>query len=376
MARELLTVPIDVLRRRTSAKWRRYDPDVLPLWVAEMDVQPAPTVADALAGLAATGDYGYPFGRRYEEAVTRWYSDHGTLVEGLRSALVADVMTGVAHSLRSATSADGAVVITTPVYPPFHSVVREVGRRLVEAPLDVRGRLDLEALEAAFVEAGPGSALLLANPHNPTGVAHTAEELRAVLALAHEHGLRVVSDEIHAPLVLAGAAFTSVLGVEGGEGAVVVTSAAKGWNLAGLKAAVVLAGSQARDVLAGFPPSAPYGPSHVGVVAHTAALDGGQDWIRALLRDLDANRVLLGQLLAEHLPAVTWQPMEATYLAWLDCSALELGREAGRHFLDEARVALMEGTPFGAGFGDHVRLNIATSPEIITEAVERMSASL
>lgn len=376
MARELLTVPLDVLQQRTSAKWRRYDPDVLPLWVAEMDVQPAPAVAEALARLAATGDYGYPFGRRYEDAVITWYADLGAPVEGLATAPVADVMTGVAHSLRSATAADGAVVITTPVYPPFHSVVRETGRRLVEAPLDPSGRLDLEALRTAFVEAGSGSALLLANPHNPTGVAHTAEELGAVLALAEEHGLRVVSDEIHAPLVLPGAHFTSVLGVEGGERAVVVTSAAKGWNLAGLKAAVVLGGPQARDVLAGFPPSAPYGPSHVGVVAHVAALEGGQDWRASLLRDLDANRSLLGELLAEHLPGVRWHPVEATYLAWLDCSALGLPGEAARHFLAEARVALMEGTPFGRGFGDHVRLNIATSPEIITEAVERMAASL
>lgn len=374
--RDLLTLPLSVLRERTSAKWRQYDPDVLPLWVAEMDVMPAPSVVEALEQAAATGDYGYPSGRPYEEAVARWYADLGTSLEDCPTALVADVMTGVAHSLRAATGPEGAVVITTPVYPPFHSVVGETGRRLVEAPLSPAGRLDLDSLREAFVEAGRGSALLLANPHNPTGVAHTAAELRDVLLLAEEHGVRVVSDEIHAPLVLPGASFTSVLRVEGSSRAVVVTSAAKGWNLAGFKAAVVVGGPEAKDVLAGFPPSAPYGASHVAVQAHVAALEGGQDWLRALVRDLDANRTLLGDLLAEHLPAVRWRPMEATYLAWLDCSDLGLGREAARHFLDEARVALMAGTPFASGMGDHVRLNVATSPEILTEAVERMAASL
>lgn len=377
MSRELLTVPLDDLRSRTSAKWRQYDPDVLPLWVAEMDVMPAPAVAEELARVAATGDYGYPSGRPYEDAVVRWYGDVlGADVTDCTTGLVADVMTGVAHCLRALTDPEAAVVITPPVYPPFQSVVADVGRRLVEAPLGPDGRLDLDAVERACAEAGPGSTFLLSNPHNPTGVAHTAGELRELLARATAHGVRVVSDEIHAPLVLPGATFTPILSVEDSAEAVAVTSAAKGWNLAGLKAAVVVAGPGLDDLVGRFPASAPYQASHVAVRAHVAALEGAQDWEQALVRDLDANRTLLGDLLAEHLPAVAWTPMEATYLAWLDCSALDLGREAATHFRDEARVALMAGSPFARGHGDHVRLNIATSPEILTEAVRRMAASL
>ncbi|MBD5831447.1 aminotransferase class I/II-fold pyridoxal phosphate-dependent enzyme [Janibacter melonis] len=372
MARSVLDVPLRTLRARTSAKWRAYDTDVLPLWVAEMDVMPAPAVVRALARVAETGDHGYPWGPAYPEAVARWYDrSFGVAVDPGASQLVADVMTGVAHALRAVTAPGAAVVITTPVYPPFHSVVGDVGARRVEAPLDAHGRLDLETVRAALVEGGPGSSVLLSNPHNPTGVVHSPAELEALLALAAEHDGHVVSDEIHAPLVLPGAGFTSVLAVPGGSRALVVTSAAKGWNLAGYKAAVLVAGEDVRDVLRRLPASAGYQASHVAVLAHVAALDDGQDWLAALVADLDANRTLLGDLLAQHLPQVTWRPMEATYLAWLDCSALGWP-DPSRVFLEQGRVALNRGRDFGRGSADHVRLNLATSPEVLVEAVERM----
>lgn len=372
MARSVLDVPLRTLRARTSAKWRAYDPDVLPLWIAEMDVMPAPAVARALAEVAESGDHGYPWGTVYPEAVARWYDrSFGVALDPGASQLVADVMTGVAHALRAVTSPEAAVVVTTPVYPPFHSVVDDVGRRRVEAPLREDGRLDLETVRAALVTGGPGSALLLSNPHNPTGVVHSPAELEALLALVAEHDGHVVSDEIHAPLVLPGTHFTSVLAVQGGSRALVVTSAAKGWNLAGYKAAVLVAGADVRDALDRLPASAPYQASHVAVLAHVAAIDDGQDWLADLVRDLDANRTLLGELLEEHLPQVRWHPMEATYLAWLDCS--ELGwPDASSVFLEQGRVALTRGRDFGRDSADHVRLNLATSPAILVEAVERM----
>jgi cystathionine beta-lyase len=195
----------------------------------------------------------------------------------------------------------------------------------------------------------------------------------------------VVSDEIHAPLVLPGATFTPYLTVEGSDDAFAVLSASKAWNLAGLKAAVVLAGEQARGDLRRVPEEVAHGPSHVGVIAHTAALRDGEPWLDDLLADLDSQRDLLGRLLAEHLPQVGYRRPEGTYLAWLDCRALveALGPSGrpfdgalARTFLEAGRVALTSGHTFGTGGDGHVRLNLATSPSILTEAVRRMAAAV
>jgi cystathionine beta-lyase len=220
---------------------------------------------------------------------------------------------------------------------------------------------------------------------------HTPAELGRIAAVARRHGVRVVSDEIHAPLVLDGATFTPYLTVDGAQDAFAVTSASKAWNLAGLKAALVVAGPDARADLARLPEEVAHGPSHLGVVAHTAALRDGHEWLDAVLADLGANRDLLGRLLAQHLPGMGYRPPEGTYLAWLDGRQLpgpargggpsgRAGREddgaLARLVLERARVALTSGHTFGTGGAGHVRLNFATSPAILTQAVEQMGTAL
>lgn len=153
-------------------------------------------------------------------------------------------------------------------------------------------------------------------------------------------------------------------------------SASKAWNLAGLKAALAVAGPGAAADLARLPEEVSHGPSHVGVLAHTAALSEGTAWLDALLTALDAHRRLLAELLADHLPGVRHRPAQGTYLAWLDCRALGLGDDPAAVFLERGRVALSRGPDFGTGGAGHVRLNLATSPEILTEGVRRMAAAL
>ncbi len=378
MSRTVLDLDLATLRQRSSVKWRAYPPDVLPLWVAEMDVLPAPPVVSALERAARVGDLGYATSPPYLEAVARWAGrEWGWEVDADRARLVTDVMTGIAEVLRAATTPGAPVVVTTPVYEPFHDVVREVGRDLVTVPLDATGRLDLAALERSFrALSGRGAAMLLCNPHNPTGTVPTPDELTALAELAHEHAVTLVSDEIHAPLVLPGATFTPLLSLPAASGAITVISPAKGWSLAGLKAAAVVPGPDADEVVGRIPPSASYAASHVAVQAHVAAMDHGQDWLDALVVDLAANRDLLGDLLRHHLPDVRWRPQEGTYLAWLDCRELGLGDNPARHFLKRARVALNAGATFGEPGRGFVRLNTATSPEILTEAVQRMAGSL
>ncbi|RST15892.1 pyridoxal phosphate-dependent aminotransferase [Streptomyces sp. WAC05374] len=377
----LRRLTLEQLRRRTSVKWREHPDDVLPLWVAEMDVPLAEPVARALTEAVAIGDTGYPAGTAYPEALAAFASERwgwdGIAVD--RTRLVPDVMLGIVEVLKLITAPGDAVVVNCPVYNPFYLFVSHMERRVVEAPLDDRARIDHAALEEAFgraVAGGRRAAYLLCSPHNPTGTVHTAAELAAVAGLAARYGVRVVADEIHAPLVSRSARFVPYLSVPGAGSGFSLMSASKAWNLAGLKAALAVAGPDAADDLAAMPPEVGHGPSHLGVIAHTAALRDGGDWLDAVLDGIDDNRKLLVDLLATHLPSVRHLPGEGTYLAWLDCRALGVGDDPAAHFLDRARVALHSGPPFGTGGAGHARLNLATSPEVLTEAVRRMAGAV
>ncbi len=380
----LTTLTLAEMSRRTSAKWRVYPDDVLPLWVAEMDVPLAPPVAAALAEAVALGDTGYAAGTGYAEALAafaaaRW---NWTDLSVGRTTAVPDVMNGIATLLHLVSEPGDVVVLCVPAYPPFFAYVGYAGRRIVEVPLRDDGRLDLDALDEAFGRARAMCAnpvFLLCNPHNPTGVVHTRGELEAVAALAGRHGVRVIADEIHAPVVFPEAPFTPYLSVDGSETGFSVMSASKGWNLAGIKAAVVVAGPAAAADLARIPMQISHGASHFGVIAHTAAFRDGGDWLDLLLADLVASRARLADLLGEHLPGVGYRQPEGTYLAWLDCRGLGIPASAGTpgaFFGDRAKVALSPGESFGVGGAGHVRLNFATSPLILTEAVARMGEAL
>jgi cystathionine beta-lyase len=375
----LSAIPLERLRRRTSMKWRVYAEDVLPLWVAEMDAAIAEPVVRAVADTMALGDTGYPRGAAYQEAFAAFAGERwGWTPEPGRMRLVTDVMLGIVEALGVLTAPGDAVVINPPVYPPFAGYVQYSGRQVLTVPLGEDLRLDLQGLEEAFAgERGPRpAAYLLCNPHNPTGTQHTPDELAAVARLAEAYGVRVVVDEVHGPVELPGARFTPFLTVPGGGRGIVLTSASKAWSLAGIKAALMIAGDGAAGDLARVPYEASGGASHLGVIAHVAALREGGLWLDALLTGLTRNRDLLGELLARHVPGVVYHPPQATYLAWLDCRALGLEVEPARVFLHQGRVAFNAGASFGEGGDGHVRVNLATSPEILTEAVRRMAGAL
>ncbi|MDB1088887.1 aminotransferase class I/II-fold pyridoxal phosphate-dependent enzyme [Streptomyces sp. ACA25] len=368
------------LRRRTSAKWRAYPEDVLPVWVAEMDVPLAEPVSRVLTEAIALGDTGYAAGTGYAEALggfsaKRWNWE----VEPARTALVADVMQGMVELLKLVTRPGDAVVVSPPLYPPVYWFARNLGRTVVEAPLDGAGRLDPAVLEDAFrgaVAGGRSAAYLLCSPHNPTGTVHTAAELAALAGLADAYGVRVIADEIHAPLVPPPAEHVPYLSLPGAQQGFALLSASKAWNLAGLKAAVAVAGTEAAEDLARLPEEVGHGPSHLGVMAHSAAFAEGGAWLDGLLAGLDENRGLLASLLAEQLPQVRYRQPEGTYLGWLDCRELGLGPDPAAVFLERGRVALTAGTDFGTGGAGHARLNLATSPALLTEAVRRMAAAV
>jgi cystathionine beta-lyase len=377
---ELSVDPLEVLRQRRSAKWQTYPADVLPLTVAEMDFALATPIADALREAVERSDVGYAMavpqlGRALAGfAGRRWNWD----LDPASVTAVTDVGVGVVELLRVLTRPGDAVAISPPVYPPFFDWVAEAGARLVEVPLacDPAGwRLDLAALEAAF--ATHPAAYVLCNPHNPVGRVHSADELAALVRLARIYRVALVSDEIHGPLVLPGATFTPLLTVPGAaEVAVSVLSASKAWNLAGLKcAAVVTAAPRMAAVTDRLPPDTRWRIGHFGVISAVAAFTAGEPWLDQLLVTLDQRRLLLGDLLRQRLPMLSWHPPEATFLAWLNCAALGADDRARERFLDHGRVALEPGLRFGAAGSGYARLNFATSPDILDQATARMARS-
>jgi cystathionine beta-lyase len=365
------------LRRRTSAKWALYPPDVLPAWVAEMDYPLAEPIERALREAIARGDAGYASAVGLGEAfaawaATRWAWD----VEAADVHLVADVVTGIAEILRVATAPGDAVVIEPPVYPPFAGTVRSLGRRVAEAPLARSDRgwaPDLAAIERAY--ASGARVHLLCSPQNPTGVVYDRDALVTIGALAERHGVLVLADEIHAPLTLPGATHTPFPTVSAAarRSAIVLTSTSKAWNVAGLKAAVMVAsGDQPRAVLSRLPPETPYHAGHLGVLAAIAALREGDAWLAQVIAILDRNRRLLADRLRSELPGVRYVMPQASYLAWLDCSALGLGDDPAAAFLARGRVALSSGPTFGVQGRGFARLNLGTTQRLLEEAVLRM----
>ena len=373
--------PLEVLRDRRSAKWRDHPPDVLPLTVAEMDFGLAEPITAVLREAIDRADTGYAMpAPELGAALAGFAADRWDWrIDPDAVTAVADVGVGVVDLLRQLARPGDPVLISPPVYPPFFHWPTEAGARPVEVPLALGSDgwcLDLPALEQAF--ATHPAAYVLCNPHNPVGRVHTPEELAALVRLARIHRVPIVSDEIHAPLVLPGARHTPLLTLPGAADiAVSLVSASKAWNLAGLKcAAVVTAGPAMAAVVARMPADARWRTGHFGVLATVAAFRAGGPWLDRLLGTLDRRRALLRRLLAERLPMVRWHPPEATYLAWLDCSAVGPDDQPRSRFLERGRVALEPGLRFGAAGAGHVRLNFGTSADILDRATRAMAAAV
>ncbi|HEV2375660.1 MAG TPA: aminotransferase class I/II-fold pyridoxal phosphate-dependent enzyme [Streptosporangiaceae bacterium] len=371
---------LDALRQRRSHKWRTYPSDVLPAFVAEMDFDLAAPVAQAVTSALAMGDCGYAHPGRLGEAFAAFAATRlGWLPDPALVFPVPDVMTGLAEVIGAITPPGSGIVINPPVYPPFWFRFGFYGRRIIEAPLaqgaDGSYDLDPAAVEVALQE--PGAAVyLLCSPHNPTGNVWSADQLTMVADLCQRHGVALVVDEIHAPLVLPGAEFVPFLSIDHDltERAFVFTSATKGWNIAGLKCGVAVAGSPDGISLLKERWEALL-PAHLGVLASAAAFTDGMEWLDAVCAQLDHNRRLLTGLLARHLPQVAYVPPQASFLTWLDCRALGLDGDPAAAFLARGRVALSSGLDFGTQGRGFARLNIGTSPELIEEAVRRMAVA-
>jgi cystathionine beta-lyase len=374
----------DQLRARNTIKWNRFGPDVLALWIAEMDFPTAEPVLDAARACVANEEFGYPpFGEDVLPTVTaQWCRQrYGWPVAPDWVRVVPDVLKGMETVINFLTRPESPVVLPVPAYMPFFDVLRVTGRQRVEIPMpqEVSGRyvMDLDALDAAFA-SGAGS-LILCNPNNPLGTAFTTDELRAIVDIAAAHDARVIADEIHAPLVyqrphVAAASVSDTAA----DTVITLVSASKGWNLPGLMCAqVILTNRGDRHDWDRINMLHMMGASTVGIRANIAAYTDGGDWLDELLVYLEGNRDHLARALPEAAPGVKVNSPEATYMSWVDFRALRLPTEPAEYLLSNAKVAVNPGIPFGAEVGSgFVRLNFATTRAILDRAIEAIAGAL
>ena len=387
MADVVRALALQDLRKRKSVKWRQFPADVLPLPVAEMDFPIATSIKSALIDMVDRSDTGYlgPFPEMFEAfanfADARW----NWKVDVAHMRIATDVGVGTVEVIRTLIAPGDKVMLNSPVYDNMWRWVAEVGATLVDVPLLLNGAysensdftLDLEGIEREY-KSGV-KVHILCHPHNPVGTIFSKEALATLAHLAKKYGVYIISDEIHGPLVYDRSKFTPFLAVsqDAVDVGVTVTSASKGFNLAGLKCAVIITGSTAiKEKINSMPISVAFRASLFGAVAATVALRDSVSWLDGVIASLDENRKLIRNLIDSKIPSIQYRIPDFGYLAWLDLSALNLGDDPAKTLLERGKVAFNGGHIYGPRHSQFVRLNFGTSPEIISEAFDRILRSV
>lgn len=373
---------LDVLRTRRTMKWSRYPSDVLPAWVAEMDFPLAPAVRDAARAVIDAEDLGYCEPDGLAEAFADWASRYQAWrPDPVLACPVGDVMAGVEAALRVLTEPGDGVVLLTPAYPPFFALLKQLGRAAVPWPLRDRPQgwaLDVQRLDDLL--RGGTRSVLLCHPHNPTGRVLTLEELAAISEIVDARGGKVISDEVHAPLVATGSSFTpyAASGARAATHCVTVTSISKAWNVPGLKCALLQAQPATAQVIAAVPQYERLRPSVPGVAASIAAWTDDGGWLDELRVHLDRTRTELADWI-RRTPGVQAHPGQAGYLAWLDLRDAHLGDDPAAVLLERGRLAVSPGHTFALpteqGNG-RIRLNHGTSLPLLREALHRIDRTI
>ena len=377
---------LEELHRHRSEKWRGFPHDVLPLPVAEMDFPVAEPIKEILSEMVAHSDLGYlgpipELGLGFKKfAAERW----NWTVDEKQVRAATDVGVAVVEILRVFTKPGDSILISSPVYHNFYTWINETQLNLVDVPFERTGDeaanpwvINWGSIEKAY--AAGLKVHLLCSPHNPLGFIYTKQDLLKIVALAKKHNVLVISDEIHAPLTFPGQTFTPMLslGSDAESVSICVTAASKGWNIAGLKCAILISqNEQINSKLANLAPAMHYRASLLGGFATAVAFADCGVWLDSVLAQLDHNRHLIKKLLDEKLPTVRYHIPQNSYLAWIDVESLNLGADPSVTLIEKGRVAFNPGHAFGKQCDQYVRLNFATSPEIITEAIDRIVRSV
>ncbi len=359
--------------------------DVLPLWVADMDFQCPPCVREALKKCAAFGIFGYSEpGAGYDRAVISWFRKHFSWeLQPDWLVKTPGVVFALANAVRALTQPGDAVLIQTPVYYPFYSVIRDNGRKVVENPLVYENQkysVDFEDFEEKIRENSV-KLFILCSPHNPICRVWTVDELKKLGNICRKYGVTVISDEIHCdfafpehphtPFLLANPDLT--------EQCMVCTAPSKTFNLAGLQASnIIIPGEGLRKQFqeelnrCGAP-----GLNLMGLVACQTAYESGESWLIACKAYLRENLNYVRSFLAAYLPQIQLVEPEGTYFAWLDCSGLGLSEEALNDLiLNKAKLWLDAGGIFGTAGAQFQRVVLACPRAVLARAMERLRCAV
>lgn len=367
-------------RPTASNKWRKFDKDVLPLWVADMDFASPEPVVRALRERAEHGVYGYVFEEPefFEVVADRIQKRYGWRVGPEAVVLLPGVIAGLNMAARVFAAPGDGLLEQVPVYPPILRCPSNIGLTRDEAPLarraDGRYEVDWEAFERAI--HGRTRAFILCNPHNPTGRVYTREELTRMAEICGRRGLSIIADEIHCDLLYAGQRHVPIasLAPEVAARTITLMSPSKTFNLAGLKCAIAVVPDAAlREKFLATKVDLVANPNVFGFAAALAAYRDGGPWLDALLTYLEANRDYTMKYVRENFPGVVVYPPEGMYLAWLDFRSAGIpGNDPYTLFLEKARVALNDGPTFGPGGQGFARLNFGCPRAMLTEGLDRM----
>jgi len=371
-----------------SEKWTGFARDVLPLPVAEMDFPVADPIKKLLHEMVDASDLGYlgnipEMGTSFAHfAQERW----NWKVDPLQVRIGTDVGVAVVEILRVIAKPGDKVLVNSPVYQNFYNWLEETGMEKVDVPFTRTGsdegsnnpwELNWPEIESAY--ASGIKVHMICSPHNPLGRIYTKEELLRFVGLAKKYNVIIISDESHAPLTYKNSVFipTLALGPDAESVCITVTAASKGWNIAGLKCAIIITqNEEMKEKMTHLPFALHYRASLPGAYASAIAFKEGGVWLDSVIEILNQNRYLIQDLLATTLPSVTYHIPQNGYLAWLDLTALNLGDDPGATLIERGKVAFNSGHFYAPQTSQYVRLNFATSSEIITEAIHRIRKAL
>lgn len=368
-----------------AAEANGYSPDILPLWVADMDFQAPPCVLEALGKAVEHGIFGYPcVSQGYYDAIIRWFDTHfGWNLQQEWFIQTPGVVFALAAAVRVTTQVGDAVLVQPPVYYPFYGVIRQNNRRIVESPLVYKNgkySIDFEDVQRKIVENGV-KLFLLCSPHNPVCRVWTAEELSRLGAICKAHGVTVISDEIHCDFAFPEHPHTPFVMAcpEMAERTIVCTAPSKSFNLAGLQISnIFIPGPDLRAAFRQEMDRVSYHEANsLGMVACQAAYEQGGPWLEECKAYMRGNLAYVRSFLKQYLPQIKLVEPEGTYFAWLDCSGLGLTKEELDDLvIRKANLWLDSGAIFGQCAAQFQRVVLACPRSVVVQAMENLRKAI
>ena len=358
--------------------------DVTPMWVADMDFRSPDFVMEAIRKRCEHEVLGYTMpSNSYWQAVTEWLQKHYH-IQTTKDSLhfIPGIVAGISYALLCLTQPGDKVLVTTPVYPPFLNLPKESGRTLVCSPLKItNGRFEIDFED--FEHKVDGCKLfIMSNPHNPAGTVWGTEVLRRLADICKRHNVIVISDEIHADLTLPGHKHVSYSTVSesAARHSITFMAPSKTFNIAGLGSSVCcITDATLRKRFFGWLDALGVAGGNIfAFTAAEAAFAHGEEWLQQMLEYLNENVQALYNFLKERMPKVKAVLPEASYLAWLDFSDYGFShKELADRLLNEAKVALNDGTTFGGdAYQCCVRLNLGCPRKMLLDALERIAEAI